>query len=147
MASAPLLDRPFRIATVALLIGGIGLAAIGLIAALAHGQTGQAVAYLLVIVMLSAAAVAVWRQVRWVTMLCLIGLGGQAVAAVATIWELTHSIAHVKVAQLHAIGINPTIAVIINAIYSAIACTVVCIFAARQRAARRRFSANPGART
>ena len=135
--SQPLLDRPGRIATVCVLVAGIGLTVTGLTASLAHHQSGQAAAYVAVSVVLTAFAVLVWRRVRWATLLCLIALAGQVFAVAGTIWELTHSVAAVKATQLQAIGFNPYTGVTINLIYSATSFGVFCWIVAHRRTTQR----------
>jgi hypothetical protein len=131
--SQPLLDRPGRIAVVGVILAGIGLSLAALVASLVHQQPSQALAYVAVSVVLAAIALLVWRGVRWITVVCLIGLAGQIVAAAGILWELTHPADTTKSAQLRSIGIDPTAAEIINLIYSAAAFGVFCWWAARRR--------------
>jgi hypothetical protein len=86
----PLLDRPARAAVAGVLTAGVGLAVSGLGASLVHHQTGQAIAYVAVTAALTALGVLLWRHVRWVTIVCLVGLAGQGIAVAGTVWELTH---------------------------------------------------------
>jgi hypothetical protein len=140
----PQLDRPSRVAVACVLTGGGGLAVSGLVAALVHDQWGQATAYVAVTVTLIAGAVLVWRQVRWVTIVCLVGMAGQCVAVAGTAWELAHPGLNAKALQLIAIGINPTTATTINLAYSAAAFGVFCWIAARRWiGGRDRESARP----
>ena len=133
----PLLDRPARAAVVFVLLAGVGLALSGLGASLVHHQTVQAIAYVAVSAALTAVAVLVWRHVRWVTIVCLVGMAGQGIAVAGTAWELTHPTATAKALQLEAIGINPTGAIIINLVYSATAFGVFCWIATRRWAGNR----------
>jgi hypothetical protein len=128
----PLLDRPSRVAVACVLMAGAGLAVSGLVAALVNDQWGQATAYMAVTVSLIAGAVLVWRQARWVTIVCLVGMAGQCVAVAGTAWELTHPSVNAKSLQLTAIGINPITATTINLLYSAAAFGVFCWIAARR---------------
>jgi hypothetical protein len=127
----PLLDRAGRLVVVCLLIAGVGLSVTALVASLVHHESGQAVAYVAVSAALAAAAVLVWRKVRWVTLVCLVGLAGQALAVAGTLWELTHPVETIKAVQLRAIGIDPTTATTINLIYSTAAFGVFCWLAGR----------------
>jgi hypothetical protein len=133
----PLLDRPSRVAVVCVLVAGSGLAISGLVAALVHDQWRPATAYVAVTVALIAGAVLVWRQVRWVTIVCLVGMAGQCVAVAGTVWELTHPSVNAKALQLTAIGIDPTTATTINLVYSAAAFGVFGWIAARRWMASR----------
>jgi len=128
----PLLDSRSRVAVVCVVIAGAGLAVSGLVASLIHQQRGQAIAYGAVTVALTVVAVLVWQQVRWVTLVCLVGLAGQGIAVAGTVWELTHPATNAKALQLRAIGINPTGATTINLVYSAMAFGVFCWIAARR---------------
>jgi hypothetical protein len=139
----PLLDRPTRTAVVCVLMAGAGLAISGLVASLIHDQSGQAIAYVVVTVALTAVTVFVARQVRWVTIVCLVGLAGQGIAVVGTVWELTHPTTTAKAVQLQAIGIDPTWATTVNLIYSATAFGVFCWIAARRWARMRNPAATP----
>jgi hypothetical protein len=132
-----LLDRTTRIAVVCVVLAGAGLAVSGLVASIVHDQRLQAVAYLVVTAALTALAVLVWRQVRWVTIVCLVGMAGQIVAVAGTAWELAHPIASGKALQLRTIGIDPTGATTVNLVYSAIAFGVFCWIAARRWARHR----------
>jgi hypothetical protein len=134
----PVLDgRGIRVAAVSVVLGGAGLALAGTVAALTHRQWDQAPAFVVVAIVLALTARLVWRQVRWVVLVCLVAFAGQILAIIGTVWELTHAIAPSKAAQLQAIGINPTAAVTINLIYSTAAFAVFCRYAAHRWAKRR----------
>jgi hypothetical protein len=134
--ASPVLDRSARAAVACVVAAGAGLAISGLLASAVHHRSGQTIGYLVVAAALSGVAVLV-RRVRWVTIVCLIGLAGQVIAVAGTLWELTHPIASVKTVQLQAIGIDPTAATVVNLCYSATAFGVFCWIAARRWAANR----------
>ena len=58
--------RPLTIGVAGLMLAGVGLAIIALVLAVAHRETGQALAYILVAIALTGVAVMVLRGTRWV---------------------------------------------------------------------------------
>jgi len=59
--------RPLAISVAGLMLAGVGLAVTALVLAVAHRETGQALAYIPVAVGLIGVAVMVLRGTRWVT--------------------------------------------------------------------------------
>lgn len=80
---------------------------------------------------LTAAGFAVLRGYRWVLATAVVALGGQVVAVVGTVWELVGGIAEFKAAQLREIGVDPTLGVTINLVYSGVAMVLFGWFAVR----------------
>ena len=130
--------RPLAISVAGLIFVGVGLAVTALILAVAHRDTGQALAYIPVAVGLTAVAVLVLRGTRWAIQVVVVGLAGQLVAIAGIIWELSHGIDARKASQLRQLGLDPTAGVVINLIYSSIGLALFCWFAARWLVARRR---------
>ena len=113
--------RRLRIATAALVAIGASLAATGATLALIHRNLWHAAVFVVVMVVLALAVPAVVRGVRWVLWSAVIGLAGQWVAVVATAVELAHGIDPIKTRQLRELGVDPTLGVCINLVFSAAA--------------------------
>ena len=134
--------RPLAISVAGLLLAGVGLAVTALILAVAHRETGQALAYILVAIALAGVAVMVLRGRRWVIRLIIVVLAGQLGAIAGTTWELSHGVDARKASQLRQLGFDPTAGVVINLIYSSVGFALFCWFATRWLAARRRRHAS-----
>ncbi|WP_328400746.1 hypothetical protein [Nocardia sp. NBC_00403] len=132
--------RPLRIATAALAVTGVCLAITGLALSLAHEDRGRAGVFAVVAVVLMVAAAMVLRGGRWVSSAAVILLGGQWIAMAATIFELVHGIDWVKTQQLQRLGVDPTVGVTINLVFSSIAALLFAWFALRYAAIRRNRS-------
>ncbi|MGE2816173.1 hypothetical protein ACQI5H_13675 [Mycobacterium heidelbergense] len=130
--------RPLAISVAGLMLAGVGLAVTALVSAVAHRETGQALVYVPVAIVLTGVAVLVLRGTRWVIRLVLVVLAGQLVAIAGIIWELSHGIDARKAGQLRELGFDPTAGVVINLIYSSVGFALFCWFATRWLAARRR---------
>ncbi len=130
--------RPLAISVAGLMLAGVGLAVTALVLAVAHRETGQALAYIPVAIGLTGVAVMVLRGTRWVIRVIIVVLAGQFVAIVGTTWELIHRIDTRKANQLRQLGFDPTAGVVINLIYSSIGFALFCWFATRWYAAQRR---------
>jgi uncharacterized membrane protein YecN with MAPEG domain len=130
--------RPLAITVAALMLAGVGLAVSALVLAVAHRETGQALAYIPVAIALTGVAVLVLRGTRWVIRVILVVLAGQLAAIAGTTWELSHGIDARKASQLRQLGFDPTAGVVINLIYSSIGFALFCWFATRWLTARRR---------
>jgi hypothetical protein len=113
-----------------------------IVLAVAHRETGQALAYIPVAVGLTGVAVMVLHGTRWVIRVIIVVLAGQLGAIAGTTWELSHGIDARKASQLRHLGFDPTAGVVINLIYSSIGFALFCWFAARWLAARRRRHAS-----
>jgi hypothetical protein len=129
--------RPLAISVAGLMLAGVGLAVTALVLAVAHRETGQALAYIPVAVSLTGVAVMVLRGTRWVIRVIIVVLAGQLGAIAGTTWELSHGIDARKASQLRHLGFNPTAGVVINLIYSSVGFALFCWFATRWLAARR----------
>ena len=134
--------RPLAISVAGLLLAGVGLAVLALVLAVAHRETGQAPAYILVAIALTGVAVMVLRGTRWVIRVIIVVLAGQLAAIAGTAWELSHGIDARKASQLRQLGLDPTAGMVINLIYSSIGFALFCWFATRWLAARRRRHAS-----
>lgn len=143
MADVPF-HRPLAISVAGLMLAGVGLALTALALAVAHGETGQALAYIPVAIVLTGVAVMVLRGTRWVIRVIIVVLAGQLVAIAGTTWELSHGIDARKAGQLRQLGFDPTAGVVINLIYSGVGFALFCWFATRWLAARRRGHASSG---
>jgi hypothetical protein len=130
--------RPLAISVAGLMLVGVGLAVTALVLAIAHRETGQALAYIAVAIGLTGVAVMVLRGTRWVIQVVIVALGGQLAAIVGTAWELSQGVDGRKAGQLRRLGFDPTAGVVINLIYSSIGFALFCWFATRWLAARRR---------
>jgi hypothetical protein len=135
--------RPLAISVVGLMLAGVGLALTALVLAVAHRETGQAVAYIPVAIGLTGAAVLVLRGTRWLIRVIIVVLAGQPAAIAGTTWELSRGIDARKASQLRQLGFDPTAGVVVNLIYSSIGFALFCWFAARWlKARRRRFASS-----
>jgi hypothetical protein len=130
--------RPLAISVAGLMLAGAGLAVTAFVLAVAHSDTGQALAYLPVAVGLTGVAVLVRCGVRWVIRVIIVVLAGQLIAIAGITWELSHGIDARKASQLRRLGFDPTAGVVINLIYSSIGLALFCWFATRWLAGRRR---------
>ena len=72
--------RPLAISVAGLMLAGVGLAVTALVLAVAHRETGQALAYISVAIGLTSVAVMVLRGMRWVIRVIIVGLAGQLAA-------------------------------------------------------------------
>lgn len=137
-ADGRVFHRPLAISVAGLIFAGVGLAVTALILAVAHRDTGQALAYIPVAVGLTAVAVMMLRGTRWAIQVVIVGLAGQLAAIAGIMWELSHGIDARKASQLRQLGFDPTAGVVINLIYSSIGFALFCWFATRWLVARRR---------
>ena len=122
--------RPLAISVAGLIFAGVGLALTALILAVAHRDTGQALAYIPVAVGLTALAVMVLRGTRWAIQV-VVAFAGQLAAIAGIMRELSHGIDARKASQLRRLGFDPTAGVVINMIYSSIGFALFCWFARR----------------
>jgi drug/metabolite transporter (DMT)-like permease len=129
--------RPLRVATAVLALAGVCLATAGVIAALTHHDTGQAVIFTIIAVVLASASALLFRGHRWAIVIAVITLCGQGGAVAARIWELIYGIDPIKTRQLQHLGFNPTTGVIINLIYSSVGAILFAWFAVRYITLRR----------
>jgi hypothetical protein len=130
--------RPLAISVAGLMLAGVGLAVTALVLAVAHRETGRALAYIPVAIGLTGVGVMVLRGTRWVIRVIIVGLAGQLAAIAGITWELSHGIDARKASQLRQLGFDPTAGVVINLIYSSIGFALFCWFATRWLVARRR---------
>ncbi|GAA5172649.1 hypothetical protein GCM10023321_72820 [Pseudonocardia eucalypti] len=105
-------------------------------------SVGSALVFIAVAVCLVVLAVGTLRRARWALLIGLVGCAGQLVAVVGTVFELAHPLDTAKTRELLALGIDPTLAVSINLIYSA-AASALFVWAALRSITTRRRRATP----
>ena len=127
----PALHRPLKFAVVGLLLVGVAMSLTAVVGAVTHDQTGQVWVFVVVAAGLLAGAGLVARGVRWVIVLCFVALAGQVGAVAGTVLELVFGVAEVKQRQLRALGFDPTTAVVVNLVYSAVGFGLFCWLAVR----------------
>lgn len=114
-------NRRLRWCAAGLTLAGTVLASSTAVLAFTRLGTGQALVFATVAGCLTVLAVAVLRAARWALWVVAVTLAGQLTAVVGTIWELVVGIDGGKASQLHRLGFNPTLGVLINLAYSAVA--------------------------
>jgi hypothetical protein len=112
--------RALRLALAALWVCGAALASITAALSARH-HTGQAGAYAAIAAALIAMAVLTARGQPVVTIVGLVICAVQPLAVIATAWELVHGISASQVDKLEALGVDPTLGVTVNLIFSAVA--------------------------
>jgi hypothetical protein len=132
------LHRPLTLSVAGLVLAGAGLAALAAILSLTHHVPAQAPVFAAVMLVLTADAVLILRQVRWAVLVTLVALAGQAIAVAGVIVELASGIAPVKAHQLRQLGFDPTTGVVVNLAYSSLGLAIFCWFAIRWLNATRR---------
>ncbi len=131
------LGPPLRKLLVAWVLAGAGLAAVAAVLSFTRVSARDGFVYCAVAVVLSAVAVAVARDVRWVTLVVLATCAGQLGALVGLVLELVSGIAPVKADQLRALGFSPVAGILVNVALSATAFGLFAWFAVRWRRWRR----------
>jgi hypothetical protein len=126
-----------RIATAALALAGVLLAAGTAGPAFTRLGTAQGLGFLAVAVAGIGLAVAVLRGARWALVTATVAQGGQLAAVVGTIWELTGGIATSKAGMLRRLGISPVAGLLVNLAYSTAAVALFCWLAWRWLRARK----------
>lgn len=138
MTITTVFHQPLRRSAAALALTGTALAVSAFVLASSrHRGTGQVLAYALVAAGTVAWAIAVLRAVRWVLWLTAVVLGGQILAVFGTVAELVVGVESGKAANLRGLGFNPTVAVLVNLVYSAIAVGLFGWLVVRWRRRRR----------
>ena len=113
--------RRLRWCAAGLCLAGAGLAGSTAVLAFTRLGVGQALVFAVVAACLAALAISVLRAARPALWLTAVVLAGQITAVAGTIWELAAGIDEGKASQLQRLGFNPTLGVLINLAYSAIA--------------------------
>jgi methyltransferase (TIGR00027 family) len=131
------LHRPVRRCAAGLYLAGAALAAGTAVPAYARLGTGQALAFAAVAVVSAAVAVAVLRAARWALWLTVVFTAGQLSAVVGIGWELSAGIDEGKAGELRRLGVDPTVGVLVNLVYSALAVLLFGWVALRWRRLRR----------
>jgi hypothetical protein len=137
------IDRPLRLALVALWASGATLAMVTAVVAIRR-DAGAVAEYTGAAVALALGALLTARGHRLITTIGLVACAGQPLAVAATAWELSHRISHIQVAKLQALGVNPTVGVAINLVFSLCASLLA---ASRRRDSRLPFPADDRAAT
>ena len=115
---------------------GATLAAVTVVVAIrgdAGGLGGYAAA-----VALALRALLTARGHRLITMIGVAACAGQPIAVAATAWEVTHRISQTQVEKLYMLGVNPSVGVAINLVFSLCA-SVLAAWAFRRAGDRRDF--------
>jgi len=123
--------RPLRIGVAVLWLVGAGLA--GVTAPVAALRIGVASGLVFAAVAVAGVvfAVSTLRRRRWALTVGLVGCGGQIFGVLGTVWELVHPLDTAKSRELQALGVDPTLAVTINLVYSAAALVLFAWMAVR----------------
>jgi hypothetical protein len=129
--------RRLRWCAAGLCLTGTGLAGVTAVLASARLGAAQALVFAVVAACLAALAVAVLRAVRPALWLTAVVLAGQITAVAGTIWELAAGVDDGKAGQLRRLGFDPTLGVLINLAYSAIATSLFGWLAVRWWRVRR----------
>ncbi len=133
---------PLRAAMSLLWLAGALLALVTTLLALAH-EAGPAVAtYPLVAAVLIALAIATWLRAWWALGVSFAVSGLQVFGVIGSLVELVAGIDPDKVASLRAIGVDPTLAVMINLAFAAVSwCLFVLAVTQLRRSAPSRTDA------
>jgi hypothetical protein len=116
---------PLRAAMSLLWLAGALLALVTTLLALAHEAGPAVAAYPLVAAVLIALAIATWLRAWWALGVSFAVSGLQVFGVIGSLVELVAGIDPDKVASLRAIGVDPTLAVMINLAFAAVSC---CLF-------------------
>ncbi len=111
--------RPLRAGAAGLIVVAIALAAASAGPAFARLGSAAGSGFVAVAVVGCAFVAAFLLRARWALWLMAIGLGGQLLAVVGTVAELIAGIDAGKARQIRALGVPPTVGVLVNLVYSA----------------------------
>jgi hypothetical protein len=111
--------RPLRWSAAGLCLVGAGLAGLAAVRSFVRVGGGRGAVFVLAAAMLVGVAVAIVRGVRWLLVVMTVALAGQVLAVAGTIIELAVGVDEGKAGELHQLGFDPTIGVVINLAYSA----------------------------
>jgi hypothetical protein len=117
----PELSHGVRRAVVALWLAGATIAGAIVPLAAARQSPSSGALYAAVAVALVALAIGTARGTRWALRVSLVLLGLQLFGAIGSAWQLAHAAADEKTAELQRLGVDPTLGLTLNLIYSAIA--------------------------
>jgi hypothetical protein len=124
---------------------GATLAAVTALVAVRRDASGVA-GYVLAAAALAVGALFTARGHRFIAMIGLVACAGQSLAVAATAWELAHGISHTQVNKLRALGVEPTVGVAINLVFSLCA-SVLAVWAFRTRRRPRAAAPTPAPRS
>jgi hypothetical protein len=128
-------DPRIRRATAALWLAGAVIS--GVTAARAASRVGMlhALVFALAAVGLVVLAVGTIRRLRSALLISTVLLGAQLFGALGSAWELVHGVDGSKAEEVHDLGVDPTLGVVLNLLYSLVA-FVVFLSALRQAVGR-----------
>jgi hypothetical protein len=128
-------DPRIRRATAALWLAGAVIS--GVTAARAASRVGMlhALVFALAAVGLVVLAVGTIRRLRSALLISTVLLGAQLFGALGSAWELVHGVDGSKAKELHDLGVDPTLGVVLNLLYSLVA-LVIFLAALRQAGGR-----------
>ncbi|MEA5453964.1 hypothetical protein SPF06_04435 [Sinomonas sp. JGH33] len=138
---AEIVYRPLRMAVAALWLVGAALAGATAPIAAVRLNFPSALVFAVVAVAAVILAVSTLRGRKWALAIDVLGCAGQVLGVIGTVWELADPVGTAKSLELQALGFDPTVAVVINLAYSAVASLLfgwmAFRFVAKRRAARR----------
>ena len=112
--------RPLRRSVIALWLLGSATAVVSVPVAWLRLGPVDAIPYAIVGALLVTLAIGVWRQATAALIVSAVLLGAQCFAVVGRAWELSHGIDETKSRQLQGLGVDPTVAIWGNLIFSAV---------------------------
>jgi hypothetical protein len=127
----------------------VGVALAGSTAPVAWRRIGvvSALPFVGAATVLALLTIGVLRSNRAALALSTVGLGGQIFGVIGTAWELSEGVAGPKARELRRLGVDPTLGVALNLVYSALASLVFAWVVTRWWAGRRgkftRWRADP----
>ena len=117
--------RPqIRIAVVTLTAGGVILAGGTAVDAAFRLGALSAMALMGLAVALTILSIAIWKGARLARMASLVATGGQLVAILGLVWELSHGIDPGKANELLQLGVDPYLGLWANVAYSSAAVAI-----------------------
>ena len=130
----PELPRPVRRAVAGLWLAGAALAGGSAPVAAVRDRPGSGLVYGVVATTLIVLALATAGAARWALRVSVVLLALQLLGAIGSGWELVHGVAGSKAHELRELGVDPTLGVALNFVYSVAA---FGLFVWAWRAARR----------
>jgi hypothetical protein len=133
---ARLLPAPLRRAAAALWLAGAAIAGMTAVLAVTHENASSPVMFAAVAVALVALAISTVRGLPWALAVTSVLLGAQVFGALGSGWELMHGPYGDKADELRSLGVDPTFGIVLNLVYSLVACAlfVWALAGARRRA-------------
>jgi hypothetical protein len=116
-----LLSPPLRRAAAALWLAGAAIAGMTAVLAATHENASSPLIFATVAVALVVLAIATVRGSPWALAVTSVLLGAQLFGALGSSWELVHGPHGDKAEQLRNLGIDPTLGIALNLMYSLLA--------------------------